>query len=82
MEKLKKCPFCGSDAELTEDNYVMCTNLDCGLNSGLCKAFEIEVWNNRLPSHNKDYAKCQHIFRMSARGVVECKKCGRKYLLD
>jgi hypothetical protein len=58
MEKLKKCPFCGSDAGLTKDNYVMCTNFDCGLNSGLCKAFEIEAWNTRLPSHNSDYAKC------------------------
>jgi len=53
MKELKKCPFCGSDAGLTEDNYVMCTNLDCGLNSGLCKAFEVEAWNTRPPSHNR-----------------------------
>ena len=53
MRKLKglpPCPFCGSAAVVTKDGYIMCSNFeDCGLNSGLCKAFELEAWTRRTP---------------------------------
>jgi hypothetical protein len=44
---LLPCPFCGSDACWDGDGYVSCSNMDCGLNSGICKSFKIEVWNKR-----------------------------------
>ncbi len=43
-EKLKSCPFCGS--EVISDGWVGCSNKDCDLafsNFGV----SIEVWNNR-----------------------------------
>lgn len=53
---LKPCPFCGSEAMLSVDDsdYVMCSNWDCILNSGLSKAFPPEQWNTRhQPNDNE-----------------------------
>jgi hypothetical protein len=49
MDKLKPCPFCGSEAAKSSDDpeYVMCSNWDCHLNSGLAKALPRDAWNTR-----------------------------------
>ena len=59
MEKLKPCPFCGSEAE-TEFNVVfgyqaICTNEDCFMNETLMHDMAteqdaIETWNRRAGS--------------------------------
>ena len=50
--------------------------------AGVAAVVQVADVKLKNTSSNSDYAKCQHIFRLSARGVVECKKCGRRYLLD
>jgi hypothetical protein len=49
MDKLMSCPFCGSEAAKSSDDpeYVMCSNWDCHLNSGLAKALPRDAWNTR-----------------------------------
>lgn len=57
QEKLKPCPFCGSDAETTFNTLfgfqVYCTNDDCLLNELLSQGFDdekkmIDKWNRRV----------------------------------
>lgn len=63
MGKLKKCPFCGNDAEvkvwdIVAKGYgVRCTNIDCiGGTIGMFYSKEksaIEAWNRRCCSENE-----------------------------
>ena len=57
MEKLKKCPFCGHDAELHElggelDRYIntvaQCPNCDAGF-AGYSASEVLPLWNRRAP---------------------------------
>ena len=57
MSELKRCPFCGGEAELLKgqceiDNYVMC--LECRSKTKLynTKASAIKAWNTRKPMQN------------------------------
>lgn len=54
MDKLKTCPFCGSEAELHEiyvvkQYHVRCTNNLCGARMVVCedKDEAIKMWNER-----------------------------------
>ena len=53
MEKLKPCPFCGSEAEsyeTTTGSLVECSNFDCHvgtLNNDWTKKKVISIWNTR-----------------------------------
>src|SRR3990167_2792819 len=44
MKKLKPCPYCGSPAEDTAENYCSCSNSDCPSD---CVIMNIEQWNHR-----------------------------------
>ena len=52
MEELRKCPFCGGEAEMFFDvpyaSYVEC--LKCGSRTKICytKAEAIAAWNRRV----------------------------------
>ena len=56
-EKLKPCPFCGGEAELTKhlnDLYsVQCNTTECYMEVGLCTGgftsslYAIKAWNRR-----------------------------------
>jgi len=70
-KELLPCPFCGSDAILRTDyaSYIVCSNRKCfmsfdhGHEQLLNEKMIIEAWNQRLPSHNKDYAAARKVFR-------------------
>ena len=53
MEKLRKCPFCGSNAELVTDragmSVVRCTDFSCKVSTRVCgfKEIAINKWNTR-----------------------------------
>lgn len=40
----KDCPFCGYDAELDEDGFVSCTNVDCPI---WHISLSMKEWNSR-----------------------------------
>ena len=44
MKKLKPCPYCGSPAEDTAENYCSCSNSECPSD---CVIMSIEQWNHR-----------------------------------
>lgn len=54
MVKLKKCPFCGSTAELVTDragmSLVKCVNMGCKVSTRICGGKEIAIskWNTRV----------------------------------
>lgn len=53
MVKLRKCPFCGSEAELVTDragmSVVRCVNMGCKCSTRLCGSKDLAVhkWNTR-----------------------------------
>ena len=61
MRELKRCPFCGGEAELRkhingrglEQHYVECLNCDCDMNVSTYSYNTVEeaikVWNTRNP---------------------------------
>ena len=62
-KELLPCPFCGSPAftdyeEITEEWYVDCSKDCCTFGPCYWEDEAVKGWNQRLPSHNKDYAKC------------------------
>lgn len=51
--ELKRCPFCGGNAKLVEDNgcyKVFCLGAECSANSGWWskKKDAVEAWNRRV----------------------------------
>ena len=54
MDKLKKCPFCGGEAELLQGvteihNYVMCMHCYCKTQYYNTQKIAIQTWNTRKP---------------------------------
>ena len=54
MSKLKRCPFCGGEAELDCDNgfnnwFVKCKECGCKTPTKIAEYVAIEAWNTRVP---------------------------------
>ena len=69
--KLKKCPFCGSEANLNDVNEYGygCSNMMCELS---CKEIATVIWNTR-PIEDKLQAElAMQLDRLSYHGELKC----------
>lgn len=80
MSKLKPCPFCGGEAELTgfdaPEYWVWCPNCKASTDAHTGKMNAIEAWNTRYdPQLDAIPATEENMARYGWVHVVRCRDC-------
>lgn len=83
-EPLLPCPFCGGEAELTEEPFwlVKCTNCGCGTDAKLSEFDAIDAWQARSGYNKTQRIKPIKIITTSKHDTTtyQCLNCGTQFI--